>query len=129
MHTLEQARLYQARQEALDELSHLRQEIQNEVDVEIDDADEQITEHETAAILIAMLERKVQDIESALASFKLGQYDICEHCSQPIKQERLVARPDARLCIACQQEVEKCCTHASTRQSSDVLSYISAFEF
>lgn len=95
--------LAQSRQEALDELSHLQQELMSEVDADVDEADEQITEHETAAILISMLEHKVRDIDHALAALEVGRYEKCERCGQPIEAQRLAAKADARFCISCQE--------------------------
>lgn len=103
----ERSKLVQSRSETLDELYHLRQEMMNEVDSDVEEVDEQITEHETASILIAMLEHRLQEIESALAAIELGRYEICERCGQQIEPKRLVAKPDARLCISCQEEVER----------------------
>ena len=100
------SKLAQSRQETLAELSHLQQELMAEVDVDVDEADEQITEHETAAILIAMLENKVRNIDHALTALEVGRYEKCERCGQPIKPRRLAAKPDARLCIACQEMVD-----------------------
>jgi DnaK suppressor protein len=77
-----------------------------EVSTEVDEADEQITEHETASILIKMLEHKLSEIEAALKAIDLGRYEICEHCGNQIEPQRLAAKPDARLCISCQEEVE-----------------------
>jgi DnaK suppressor protein len=105
--TVEETSLFQARKDALDELDHLEQEIKHEVNFEIEEADEQITERETAAILINLLENKVQDIEAALAAIEMGRYAYCERCGEAIEPERLQAKPDARLCIACQQAAEK----------------------
>jgi DnaK suppressor protein len=102
----ERATLLRSRQEALDELSKLRQELMIEVSTEVDEADEQITEHETASILITMLEHKLSEIESALKAIDLGRYEICEHCGNQIEPQRLAAKPDARLCISCQKDVE-----------------------
>ncbi len=119
--TAEQARLYQERDKALDELSYLRQELQGEVDMEPDEADAQITEHETAAILIAIIEQKLNDIDAALVSIELGQYAMCERCGQPIESGRLAAKPDARFCISCQQVVENCRSKASPKHDSDEL--------
>jgi RNA polymerase-binding transcription factor DksA len=107
MRTLERSKLSQSRKEALTEVEHLRQEIMIEIDSEVDEADEQITEHETASILIEMLEDKVKEIESALAAIELGRYEICERCGKPIESQRLAAKPYARLCISCQEEVER----------------------
>lgn len=119
----EEARLHQARAEALYELRHLQEEIQGEIDVEADEGDEQITEHETAAILIAMLERKIQDIDRALDSLESGAYHSCARCGRQIEEERLIAKPDARYCIECQQAVEKSNAKITVRQCTDVPSY------
>jgi DnaK suppressor protein len=54
-----------------------------------------------------MLEHKVQEIESALTAIEFGRYEICERCGQVIEPKRLAAKPDARLCIACQAEAEQ----------------------
>jgi DnaK suppressor protein len=104
--TAERSKLVQSRQEALAELKHLRQEMMSEVDFDVDEADEQITEHETASILIALLEHKIQDIDSALWAIDSGDYESCARCGQVIEPKRLAAKPDTRLCIACQEVVE-----------------------
>ena len=103
----DQARLRRQRQEILAELDALREEMQSEIDFELDEGDEQITEHETAAILVAILEQRVLDIEAALASIAAGAYCQCERCGSTIEAGRMEARPDARYCIACQKVVEK----------------------
>jgi len=103
----ERSILWRSRNETLDEIGHLRQEMMNEVDSEIEEVDEQITEHETASILIAMLESKLRDIERAIIAIELGRYEICERCGQSIEPQRLAAKPDARLCISCQEEAER----------------------
>ena len=46
-------------------------------------------------------------IKHALAKFEDGSYGECEECGNPIGFSRLQARPEARLCIACQTRVEK----------------------
>jgi DnaK suppressor protein len=50
---------------------------------------------------------KVQVLRHALAKFDDGSYGLCEECGQPIGSSRLLARPEARLCIACQTRAEK----------------------
>jgi DnaK suppressor protein len=42
-----------------------------------------------------------------LAKLEDGSYGMCEECGQPIGVSRLLARPEARLCIACQTRAEK----------------------
>jgi DnaK suppressor protein len=50
---------------------------------------------------------EVQVLRHALAKFEDGSYGLCEQCGQPIGDSRLLARPEARLCIACQTRKEK----------------------
>jgi DnaK suppressor protein len=105
--TIEEGRLLQAREETMNELCHLRQDLESEADPEVDEADELVTEHETAALLIDILENKVQDIEAALVAIETGRYEYCERCGEAIDKERLDAKPDTRLCIVCQQASEQ----------------------
>lgn len=46
-------------------------------------------------------------VKRALAKFEDGTYGICEECGNDIGFSRLQARPEARLCIACQTRAEK----------------------
>lgn len=46
-------------------------------------------------------------VKHALAKFADGSYGICENCGEQIGLSRLNARPEARLCIACQTRMEK----------------------
>jgi DnaK suppressor protein len=50
---------------------------------------------------------EVHVLRHALAKFEDGSYGLCEACGQPIGASRLLARPEARLCIACQTRAEK----------------------
>jgi DnaK suppressor protein len=103
----EQTKLQQDRVQVSAELDHLRELMQAEVDVEPDEGDAEIFEREKNAALIAVLERKLQDIDSALRSIEKGQYGTCERCGKAIEVERLEVKPDATLCLNCQQEVER----------------------
>lgn len=103
----EQAKLIEERAQVTEELENLRDLMQAEVDVEPDEGDAEIFEREKNAALIAVLERKIQDIDAALRSIERGQYGICERCGNPIEVERLEVKPDATLCLNCQQEVER----------------------
>lgn len=102
-----QAALLEERTEILDELNHLRGFMQAEVDIDPDEGDAEIFEREKNAALIAVLERKLKDIEAALRSMERGQYGICERCGKEIEPGRLEVKPDATLCLKCQEEVEK----------------------
>ena len=46
-------------------------------------------------------------LKHALSRFDDGSYGECEECGNPIGFSRLQARPEARLCIACQTRAEK----------------------
>jgi RNA polymerase-binding transcription factor DksA len=46
------------------------------------------------------LEQEYHDIKRALAKIESGTYGICEISGEPIEEKRLLARPDARTCIA-----------------------------
>jgi DnaK suppressor protein len=46
-------------------------------------------------------------VRHALAKIEDGSYGECEECGNPIGFSRLQARPEARLCIACQTRAER----------------------
>lgn len=58
---------------------------------------------ETAGLHTAQL----RTIRHALLKFADGSYGECEQCGNPIGFSRLQARPEARLCIACQTRSER----------------------
>ena len=103
----EKAFLTGEREQIVAELTHLREFMQAEVDVEPDEGDAEIFEREKNAALISVLEHKLQDIDAALRSIEKGRYGICERCDQPIEIARLEVKPDATLCLSCQEEVER----------------------
>lgn len=49
----------------------------------------------------------LNQIDGALRKIDEGTFGICETCSKPISQKRLLAVPYTRLCIKCQEEEEK----------------------
>jgi DnaK suppressor protein len=50
---------------------------------------------------------QLRSMRYALARMDDGSYGACEECGNPIGFSRLQARPEARLCIACQTRAEK----------------------
>lgn len=50
---------------------------------------------------------RMRVLRHALAKFEDGSYGWCEECDAEIGFSRLQARPEARLCIACQTRLEK----------------------
>lgn len=103
----EAKRLKVERDQVREELQHLREMMQSEVDVEPDEGDAEIFEREKNAALIAVLDRRLTDIEAAIRSIDKGKYGICDRCGKPIEVERLEVKPDATLCVNCQSEVER----------------------
>nr|WP_315397958.1 TraR/DksA family transcriptional regulator [uncultured Duganella sp.] len=59
--------------------------------------------HETAAHTAQQLSM----VRQALAKFDDQGYGLCDNCGGQIGYSRLNARPEARLCIACQTRVER----------------------
>jgi RNA polymerase-binding protein DksA len=47
------------------------------------------------------------EIDAALVRIDDGTYGTCQRCGRPIGEERLEARPHARLCIDCQRLEER----------------------
>lgn len=52
-------------------------------------------------------QQSLNAIDDALRKIDEGAYGVCENCSKPIPQKRLMAMPYARLCIKCQEIEEK----------------------
>ncbi len=50
---------------------------------------------------------RLHSLRHAVAKFDAGAYGECERCGHPIGFSRLQARPEARLCIACQTRAEQ----------------------
>lgn len=46
-------------------------------------------------------------IRMALDRIEDGTFGICESCDEPISAARMLARPEATLCIACKEEEEQ----------------------
>lgn len=90
-----------------DELRHLREMMQAEVDVEPDEGDAEIFEREKNSALISVLERRLSDIDMAMRAIDKGKYGICSRCGKPIEVERLEIKPDASMCVTCQSEMER----------------------
>lgn len=105
---VQRQRLLQDKQAILNDLEHLQDAMRtSEVDIDLEEGDPQIAEREKYQALAANLEKRLQSVQRALAKFDHGVYGICERCGKPIAAARLIAKPDATLCIKCQAEVEK----------------------
>lgn len=51
--------------------------------------------------LLHQTERTLAELRAAQQRLAAGTYGVCERCGQVIPAERLLARPEARLCVPC----------------------------
>lgn len=114
----ERKRLEAERVAILDDIEHLREWLQGEVDVDAEEGDPDLTEREKNLALLLALERRLESIDAALRAIDKGLYGICERCGQQIDPARLEVRPDATLCLECQREVERLAKRAAMHQRS-----------
>jgi DnaK suppressor protein len=64
-------------------------------------AADEVEEYSTLLPIEHSLELKLKDIESALVKIKKNKYGLCETCKEEIKEERLIACPEAKTCSNC----------------------------
>lgn len=62
---------------------------------------------EVSEVLAAAALHALDDINAALARMDSGTYGRCERCRADIPQDRLLAVPQARLCMTCQRRAER----------------------
>jgi RNA polymerase-binding transcription factor DksA len=61
---------------------------------------------EVSAAVEAAARQALDDINAALRRIDAGRYGSCARCHTPIPIERLLAIPQAPLCMGCQQRAE-----------------------
>lgn len=103
----EKARLLQEKAEIEGELEKLRESLRSEIEIDINGLSPDLYERDKTIALIESLEFRLASIERALRAIERGTYGICERCGVAIDPARLEARPDATLCLKCQEEVER----------------------
>ena len=72
-----------------------------------DENAQEINDYTTNIATEKILEKTLEDIDSALARMENGTYGICKYCKQPINVKRLIARPVASACMACKTELQE----------------------
>ncbi len=112
---MEREKLEAERAAIVDDIEHLKEWLQGEVDVDADEGDPDLAEREKNLALLTVMERKLESVNMALRAIDKGMYGICERCGQPIDPARLEVRPDATLCLDCQREVERIAKKAALR--------------
>lgn len=51
-------------------------------------------------------EMRLRLVKAALNRFDRDEYGLCAECEEPVAFRRLKAKPEVRLCIGCQRELE-----------------------
>lgn len=109
----------ESRQRLRKTLEDMRQEILDEVRVQIERA--RVKDHtgdlgdyatadmaaEYAHLFGERLRRRLQLIEDALDGIENGDYGFCEECEEPINEKRLQLMPFALFCVRCQSKLER----------------------
>lgn len=66
-----------------------------------------IQQQKMAEATRAAYARQLRELDAAVDRLRRGAYGECAECAEPIAYKRLLARPEARLCLECQEEREK----------------------
>lgn len=56
--------------------------------------------------ILEMLTSQLEEVQNAIEKIDSGNFGICESCGKPIPLSRLKARPFAKMCVKCRQELE-----------------------
>jgi DnaK suppressor protein len=98
----------------LDALSRVEETQQDAGELPVDEVETSPLDRATVRLLNDLTREaaghhsaEMRQLRQALARFDDGTYGLCEECGQPIGASRLLARPEARLCIDCQTRAER----------------------
>lgn len=73
----------------------------NQENSDMEEEADEVEEYDNLLALERSLESKLKDVNAALEKIKNGGYGKCEKCGGEIEEERLMACPEARLCMEC----------------------------
>ncbi len=76
---------------------------QNAEDTDMEEKADEVEEYDNLLSLEHSLELKLKDVNLALEKISGGTYGKCEKCGKGIEEERLLACPEAKLCIKCNE--------------------------
>jgi DnaK suppressor protein len=99
------AMLLEQRRFRIDQL-HTRDTTADEHHVDVLDASADNARVEVSAAVQAAARLALDDIEAALHRMEIGRYGHCARCAADIPVERLLAIPQAPLCMNCQRRAE-----------------------
>ncbi len=72
-----------------------------------DDSAQEMAELSNLVSLEETLEKELEDVRKTRTRIKEGVYGICQHCTQPIDERRLRARPTSSSCITCKKALKQ----------------------
>lgn len=101
--------LLKRREEILKELRETLKDLE-EGQENLPDTVDQAARESQLALGLRLRDREqklLKKIERALQKIEEGTYGICEACGAEIDEKRLMARPEATLCIDCKRAQEK----------------------
>jgi RNA polymerase-binding protein DksA len=73
------------------------------------DPSENVDEENSRSFSMAIAANKqeaLQEIDAALDRIDEGTYGLCEFCGEKIPQKRILAKPSARTCLKCAEQIE-----------------------
>lgn len=76
----------------------------NREDGDKDEESDEVQEYDNALSLEYSLELKLKDVDIALEKIEQGKYGICKNCGKEIDKERLLACPEAKTCLKCNEK-------------------------
>jgi len=76
----------------------------NREDGDKDEEADEVQEYDNKLSLEYSLESKLKDVNIALEKIAQGEYGICENCGKEITEERLLACPEAKTCLKCNEK-------------------------
>ncbi len=76
----------------------------NREDGDKDEEADEAQEYDNMLSLEHSLELKLKDVNAALEKIAQGKYGICENCGKEIDKERLLACPEAKTCLKCNEK-------------------------
>ncbi len=56
---------------------------------------------------LAKATQTLKDLKTALGLIEDPDFGYCRHCEEPISYKRLLIMPEAALCVACVQKIQK----------------------
>ncbi|KKU10068.1 MAG: Transcriptional regulator, TraR/DksA family [Parcubacteria group bacterium GW2011_GWB1_46_8] len=75
--------------------------VENSEEISQEDQAQVSEEYGRRKALEAVLEKRLEEIQTAIAGINSKKYGLCSRCSTPIPIERLLINPAAATCIQC----------------------------